>query len=143
MLTINPYLNYEGTCEEAFNLYKSVFGGSFERIERYKNMPPETPVPDSIKEKIMHIYYVINKEVALMGGDVCEGFGPAFKSGNNFSLCINVGSEEEVNRIFKGLSDGANVIMAPDKTFLGAYFGNLVDKYGIQWMINYDQGHKK
>jgi PhnB protein len=139
MLTINPYLNYDGTCEEAFNLYKSVFGGKFSRVERYKNMPPPHPIPDPIKEKIMHISLSINKEITLMGSDVCEGFGPPLKPGNSFSLCINVDSKEEAERVFNGLAKGGNITMALDTTFWGAYFGAFDDKYGIQWMISYDK----
>ncbi len=122
MFSISPYLNYDGNCEEAFNLYKKVFGGEFSRLERFKNMSTEKPLPDAVKEKILHISLPISKEVTLMGSDCMEGMGPAITKGNNYSLFINAKSKEEVIRIFKGLSDGAVIVMPLGDTFWGAYF---------------------
>lgn len=141
MFAIDPYLNFNGTCEEAFNLYKSVLGGKILRVERYKDMPSENPLPDSVKEKIMHISLSISKGITLMASDSCEGFGPSLKAGNNFSLCISVNSEEEARRVFGGLSDSGTIIMPLDKTFWGAYYGMFVDKFGIQWMVSYDSNN--
>lgn len=138
MTTINPYLTFKGTCEEAFNLYKSVFGGEFPHVARFKDMPenPECPVPESGMEKIMHISLPISKETVLMGSDTMEGFGPPIEAGNNFAISVNTDSVEEVDRIFNALAESGKVHMPLDKTFWGAYFGMLTDKFGIHWMVD-------
>ena len=103
MATINPYINFNGNCLEAFNFYKSVFGGDFPYIGKFKDMPSEHPISESDKEKIMHISLPISKETILMGSDTTEGFGGKVLGGNNFSISINAESEEEAKRIFNGL----------------------------------------
>jgi len=137
MATINPYLIFNGKCEEAFNFYKSVFGGDFPYIGRYKDMPSEQPIPDEHKEKIMHISLPISKETVLMGADIVEGLAPPLELGNNYSLSVNADSEDEANRIFNQLSAGGNVVMPMEKTFWGALFGMFSDKFGINWMVSY------
>lgn len=138
MTTINPYLTFNGNCEDAFNFYKSIFGGEFTIIDKFKNMPenPEFPIPESEKEKIMHVSLPISKETSLMGSDSSEAFGKASVEGNNFSISINTDSVEEVTRIYNKLSEGGIVKMPLDKTFWGAYFGMFIDKFGIHWMVN-------
>lgn len=145
MTTINPYLTFNGTCEEAFNLYKFVFGGEFPYVGKFKDMPdnPEYPIPESEKEKIMHISLPISKETTLMGSDSSEAFGQATVQGNNFSMSINTQTVDEATRIFNELSVGGEILMPLNETFWGALFGTLVDKYGIQWMVNCNlEGHK-
>lgn len=138
--SISPYLTFAGNCEEAFNFYRSVFGGNFPYVGRFKEMPPMDgkPVPASEGEKIMHISLPISKETILMGSDSSEAFGHATVIGNNFSISINAESEEKAKKLFNGLSQGGKVTMPLDKTFWGALFGMFVDKFGIQWMVNYD-----
>jgi PhnB protein len=139
MTTLNVYLTFAGNCEEAFNFYKSVLGGDFAYVGRFKDMPPSDncpPVPEEDKEKIMHISLPVSKETVLMGSDSSEAFGQVTTQGNNFSLSVNADSKEEVDRIFAGLSEGGQVTMPADKTFWGAYFGMFVDKFGIQWMVS-------
>lgn len=139
MTTLNVYLTFAGNCEEAFNFYKSVLGGDFAYVGRFKDMPPSDncpPVPEEDKEKIMHISLPISKETVLMGSDSSEAFGQVTTQGNNFSLSVNADSKEEVDRIFAGLSEGGQVTMPADETFWGAYFGMFVDKFGIQWMVS-------
>jgi PhnB protein len=138
MTTINPYLTFNGTCEEAFNFYKSVFGGEFPYVGKFKDMPenPDFPVQESEKEKIMHISLPISKETVLMGSDSSEAFGPATVEGNNIQISINTNSVEETTRIFNELSSGGKIKMPLEKTFWEAYFGMFIDKFGIHWMVN-------
>ncbi|MDN5203638.1 VOC family protein [Fulvivirgaceae bacterium BMA10] len=138
MTTINPYLTFNGTCEEAFNFYKSVFGGEFQYVGRFKDMPenPEYAVPESDKEKIMHISLPISQETVLMGSDSSEAFGKVSVEGNNFSISINTDTVDETTRIFNGLSEGGKVTMPLNKTFWGAFFGMFTDRFGIHWMIS-------
>jgi PhnB protein len=146
MATISPYLTFNGNCEEAFNFYKSVFGGEFPFIGRFKDMPPmdggKQMSPEQ-GEKIMHVSLPISKETMLMGSDSSEAFGQATTVGNNFSISINADSEKEADRLFNGLSAGGRVTMPLNKTFWGAYFGMLTDKFGIQWMVNYDYNQQQ
>lgn len=133
MATINPYLTFNGNCEEAFNHYKSIFGGEFVSLSRFKEMPGDTPVPDSDKEKIMHMALPISKETILMGSDT---FGEAVREGNNFSISISSDSEEEAKRIFNALAAGGTVKMPLEKVFWGDLFGMLTDRFGIHWMMS-------
>ncbi len=140
MATINPYLTFNGNCEEAFNFYKSVFGGEFPYIGKFKDMPPSEgqQISEADGEKIMHVSLPIGKETILMGSDSSAQWGHATVIGNNISISINADNEEEANKIFNALSSGGNVTMPMNKTFWGAYFGMLIDKFGINWMMNYD-----
>lgn len=138
MAIINPYLSFNGTCEAAFNFYKSVFGGEFTYLGRYKDMPEGSPIPEAEKEKIMHMSLPISKETTLMGSDASEAFGGLVHEGNNITISINTDSEAEAKRIFNGLSAGGTVYMPLEKTFWAALFGTFVDKFGINWMVNYD-----
>ncbi len=139
MATVNVYLSFNGNCEAAFNFYKSVFGGEFNYMGRFKDMPsPDRPIPDSEKDKIMHVGLPISKETALYGSDVSEAMmGQKFVAGNNFSICITPENEEEAHKIFKALSADGTVTMPLEKTFWGSLFGMLIDKFGICWMVDY------
>ena|SRR5215211_4398736 len=140
MATINPYINFLGNCEEAFNFYKSVFGGGFGMVGRYKDMPPSegANVGDVDGEKIMHISLPIGKETWLMGSDIGGEWAKHTVEGNNIQISINAESEDEARRIFNGLSLGGRLNMPLEKTFWGALFGMFTDKFGINWMVNYD-----
>jgi PhnB protein len=142
MSTINPYLHFEGNCEEAFDFYKSVFGGAFASEMRWKDMNSEVPPPESEGNKIMHVSLPIGQGTVLMGSD---RFGETDKgtSGDNFSIAIGPENKEEAARIFNGLSAGGKVTMSLQDTFWGAYFGMFTDKFGIQWMVNYDYSREK
>ncbi len=142
MAAVNPYLTFNGNCEEAFNFYKSVFGGEFPYLGRFKDMPSDKPLPESQKDKIMHVSLPISKETILMGSDSSEEFGQATTIGNNISLSINASSEEEATSLFNSLSVGGKVTMPLEKTFWGAFFGMFTDKFGIHWMVNYDYNQK-
>jgi len=140
MTKLNPYLSFNGTCEEAFNFYKSVFGSEFLYLGRFKDMPenPEYPIQESDKDKIMHISLPINNETVLYGSDTTQENDKSTVSDNNISLSIETDTMDEATRIFNGLSDGGIVTMPLDKTFWDAYFGMFTDKYGIKWMVNYE-----
>lgn len=142
--SVSPYLTFAGNCEEAFNFYRSVFGGNFPYVGRFKEMPPipGKEVPEGEGEKIMHISLPISAETVLMGSDSSEAFGHATVMGNNFSISINAESETKAKQLFNGLSQGGKVTMPLDKTFWGALFGMFTDKFGIQWMVNFDYEQK-
>jgi PhnB protein len=139
MTSVNIYLNFNGNCEEAFNFYKSAFGGEFPYIGRYKDMPAEggKALPEELAEKIMHISLPISNETVLMGSDVGGEWATSFKQGNNYSISINTDSKEEADRLFNGLSAGGVVTMPLQTTFWGDYFGMWIDKFGVNWMISF------
>ena len=137
MASLNPYLTFNGTCEAAFNHYKSVFGGEFTMMGRFNEMPSEQPVPEAVGNLIMHVSYQIGPSV-LMGSDTAPGMGPVVIEGTNFSVSVDTESEEEATRIFEGLSKGGKIVMPLEKTFWGAFFGMCTDPYGVNWMVNFD-----
>lgn len=143
MATTNTYLNFNGNCEEAFNFYKSVFGGEFTYIGRFGDMPPsdEFSVPEGDKNKVMHVSLPTGSSI-LMGSDNGEQYEASFVKGNNFSVSINADSKEEADQLFNGLSDGGQATMPMSETFWGAYFGMFTDKFGVNWMVNYDDPAK-
>jgi len=138
MTNVNAYLNFEGNCEAAFNHYRSVFGGDFAYVGRYKDMPSEKPLPEEDKEKIMHMSLPVGNTI-LMGSDSAGEWGGKTIVGIYISLSINTESTAEADRVFNGLSAGGTVTMPMNKTFWGAYFGMFTDKFGINWMVNYDE----
>ena len=142
MKAVNPYLNFSDNCKEAFNFYKSVFGGEFVTVMRFKEVPAEEmdeghQMPESEGEKIMHVALPIGQETMLMGSDVPAAMG-SVTTGNNFAISISTDSEAEADNLFNGLSAGGQVTMPLGKVFWGDYFGMLTDKFGVQWMISYD-----
>lgn len=141
MITVNPYLNFKGNTEEAFNFYKSVFGGEFTMIQRFKDTPESEKVGEHEKNKIMHVALPIGKGTVLMGTDTLDSMDQKLTVGNNFHLSLNVGSKEEADKLFHKLSAGGKVGMPMQDAFWNSYFGMLKDKFGIQWMISYE--HKK
>ena len=140
MATINPYLNFNGNTEEAFNFYKSVFGGEFATVLRFGESPgcDQMPVAEADKDKIMHIALPVGGDNVLMANDVLESMGQPLIEGNNFSISLSVDSRGEADRVFSGLADGGKVEMPLNDAFWGAYFGMLQDKFGIRWMVSYD-----
>ena len=137
MAAVNPYLNFNGNTEEAFNFYKSVFGGEFPMVMRFKDVPAEHQMGQGNGEKIMHIALPIGQGTVLMGSDVPEAYGKT-TIGTNFYISISAASEEEADKLFNGLSAGGQVTMPMGKSFWGAYFGMFKDKFDVQWMVNYD-----
>lgn len=142
MALINPYINFNGNAEEAFIFYKSVFGGEFANITRFKDMNiPENPIAEHEKEKIMHIALPIGQNV-LMGNDVPERMGRVDENENRSKISVAVESKEEAERIFKGLSADGSIEVPMDESPWGSYFGMFRDKYGIEWMVDFDPRHK-
>lgn len=141
MTSVNIYLNFNGNCEEAFNFYKSVLGGEFSYVGRFKDIPAQEgmpPSPAEMQDKIMHVSLPISKETIIMGSDTGGEWAPTFQQGNNFSISINTDNKEEADRLFNGLSDGGNVTMPMANTFWGDYFGMFTDKFGINWMVSFN-----
>lgn len=146
MASINPYLIFNGNCEEAFLFYQSVFGGEFPYIGKFSDMPPSDdpncppPAPEEAN-RIMHVSLPIGNTV-LMGSDSTSQSGDV-AIGANISISINTESRAEADKLFNGLSAGGNVVMPMQNTFWGAYFGMFVDKFSIHWMINFDENPQK
>jgi PhnB protein len=138
MALINPYINFNGNAEEAFNFYKSVFGGEFAQIMRFRDIvSAEFPVAESEANKIMHIALPIGKNV-LMANDVPEILGRVNENENRSKISISAESKEEADKLFNGLSAGGQIEMPITDSPWGSYFGMFRDKYGIEWMIDYD-----
>jgi len=137
MKAINPYLNFPGNTEEAFNFYKSVFGGELVGLTRFSDTPEGAKLNANEKEKLMHVSLPIGKNNVLMATDALESMGHKVTPGTNFHISITAESKEEATKFFNGLSKGGKVTMPLADTFWGDYFGMLTDKFGIQWMINY------
>lgn len=145
MTSVNVYLNFNGNCEEAFNFYKSVFGGEFPYVGRYKDMPPMEgmKMTEETSNRIMHMSLPIGGGTMLMGSDAGGEWASNIRQGNNFSISISTDSKEEADRIFNGLSVGGQVTMPMNQTFWGDYFGMLTDKFGINWMMSYNSGQQQ
>lgn len=144
MATVNAYLTFNGNCRQAFDFYRSVFGGAYPYVGTFGEMPQQDgqEVSEADKDKIMHISLPISKETILMGSDTGGEWSAGFQAGNNFSLSVNADSKEEADRLFNGLSAGGQVTMPMNETFWGAYFGMFTDRFGIAWMVNYDDPAK-
>src|SRR5436190_23677245 len=140
MPTVNTYLNFNGNTEEAFNFYKLVFGGEFAMLQRFKDTPHAGEISSDEQDKIMHVALPIGGNM-LMGTDVLKRM-PQVTNGTNYSIAISPDSEEQAKQLFDGLAQGAQVSMPLEKMFWGALIGMLTDKFGIQWMVNYDYNRK-
>ena len=143
MANINPYLDFDGNAEEALNFYKSVFGGEFTALMRYKDMSgksdcDEMKLADDELERVMHISLPIGNNSVLMASDVLESTGQTRTVGTNFSVSVGADSKEEAEKLYRGLADGGTMTMPIADSFWGAYFGMLTDKFGVQWLVNYD-----
>lgn len=146
MPSINPYLTFLGNCEEAFNHYKSVFGGEFTYVGRFGEMPPQEgqpPVSDEDKNKIMHISLPISNGTTLMGSDTGGEWAPNTIIGNNITISVNADTKEQADRFFNQLSDGGRQTMPMNQTFWGDYFGMCVDRFQINWMISFNENAGK
>lgn len=141
MQAINPYLNLKGNTEEAFNFYKSVFGGEFAMIQRFKDTPEGGKTSAEDQNKLMHIALPIGKGNVLMGTDVIGPMANNFVEGNNILLSLHADDTNEADKLFNGLSAGGKIMVPMSKQFWGAYFGMFTDKFGIQWMISFDANY--
>ena len=148
MTSINPYICFLGSCEEAFNYYKTVFGGEFTHVFRYSEMPPNSDCPPLDKgdeNLIMHIALPIGKHSVLMGCDLSSSCNvDKTKSHSDmFQVSVHPDSEEEAKKIFCQLSEGGKVVMPLEKQFWNALFGMFVDRFGTHWMVNYEYPQEK
>jgi len=141
MPKINTYLNFDGKSEEAFNFYKSVFGGEFSSVNRMSDMPGAEQLTENEKGRLMHISLPIGKDDVLMASDTVPSMGHQLIPGNYSYISVFTESREEADRLFVGLAEGGEIEMALEDTFWGDYFGSFRDKFGIGWMINYPQQH--
>jgi PhnB protein len=138
MTTLNPYLFFNGNCEDAFNFYKSVFGTEFRYIGRYKDVPQtDKQIFHEAGEKIMHVSLPISTETTLMGCDITEMYKQSGTT-NNFSLYINTDTRDEADRLFHELSNGGQIKMPMTHTFWGSYYGICTDKFGINWKVTFN-----
>lgn len=139
MATINPHINFNGNAEEAFNFYKSVFGGEFSRVVRFSQMASaDFTVDEKEANKIMHIALPIGKSNELMGNDVPSFMGTVNEQENRSKIAVIVESKEEADAIYHGLSAGGAVEMPISDSPWGSYFGMFRDKYGIEWMVEFN-----
>jgi PhnB protein len=142
MALINPHINFNGNAEEAFNFYKSVFGGEFAMIIRFKDMQSaEFQVAENEANKLMHIALPIGQNV-LMGNDVPEFMGRVNENENRSKISISAESREEADKLFSGLTAGGNIEVPIADSPWGSYFGMFRDKYGIEWMVDFDPKYK-
>ncbi|MFE3870426.1 VOC family protein [Flavobacterium sp. ZS1P70] len=138
MALINPHINFNGNAEEAFNFYKSVFGGEFAKIMRFKDLAStEFPVAENEANKLMHIALPIGKNI-LMGNDVPESMGSVNENENRSKIAISAESREEADKLFSGLSAGGNIEVPIGDSPWASYFGMFRDKFGIEWMVDFD-----
>ena len=142
MASINPHINFNGNAEEAFNFYKSVFGGEFAKITRFKDLASDDfQVSEQEANKIMHIALPIGKNI-LMANDVPEFMGKTNENENRSKIVITAESKEEADKLFNGLSAGGQIEMPISDSPWGSYFGMFRDKYGIEWMVDFDPNYK-
>lgn len=138
MAVINPHINFNGNAEEAFSFYRSVFGGEFEKVIRFKDLAsPEFTVAEKEENKIMHIALPIGKNI-LIANDVPESMGRVNESENRSKISVNAESKEEADRLFNGLSAGGEIEGPIGDSPWGTYFGCFRDKFGIEWIVNFD-----
>ena len=144
MAQINPYIMFNGNTEEAFNLYKSVFGGEFAMIIRFKDLPndPNIKWAESEANKIMHIALPIGKNSLLMANDVPVIMRQVNDNENRSKISISTDSKEEADKIFNGLSADGQIETSIGDSSWGSYFGMFRDKYGIEWMVDFNQNYK-
>jgi PhnB protein len=143
MATINPYLYFNGNCEEAFTFYKNAFGKEFSFLGRYSDVPQEDKhIFNEEANKIIHVTLPISEETILMGSDNAELFKQQLAT-NSFSLYVNTSSKEEADHLYNELSKDGNIKVSLSETFWGSYYGLFTDKFGVSWKISFDMGNIK
>ena len=134
-MALSTYLTFDGNCREAFEFYRSIFGGEFAMFQTFGQGPEDMPVSEEEKERVMHVALPIGSST-LMGSD-SSSFGPPLSVGNNFSLSIDAEGRQQCDELFAKLSDGGSVIMPLADMFWGDYFGQCTDRFGVNWMVSY------
>lgn len=138
MPSFNPYLNFPGNTEEAFKFYKTVFGGELS-IMHFSDTPEAEKMPAGVKDKVMHASLPLGNGNFLMATDACEEMGFSLTQGNNVFICISPDSKEQADQFFNALSEGGKINTPLQDMFWGDYYGDLTDKFGTKWMINYSK----
>ena len=141
-MSLNIYLSFDGDCREAFEFYKSVFGGEFAVLQTFADGPPDMGIAEADKDRVMHVSLPVGV-TTLMGSDIAEGVGGPVVVGTNFSISIVGESKPQCDALLGKLSDGGEVKMAMQETFWGAYFGMCRDRFDINWMINFEMGQNQ
>ncbi len=136
-MALTTYLFFDGNCREAFEFYRSVFGGEFQSIMTFGDGPPDMNVPESDKDRIMHVSLAIGSAM-LMGSDSSSAFGDPPVAGDNFAISMTGESKAQCDDLFAKLSEGGKVKMPMQEMFWGDYFGNCTDRFGINWMLSYE-----
>lgn len=139
MTSINPYLNFAGNCEEAFEFYRAAFGGDYSSLQRFSDGPPDMPVAPGDADKIMHVSLPLGEGQVLMGSDQPSDRG-GVNAGNSVSISISPETTEEGHRLFAALAEGGTVVMPYERQFWDADYGMCIDRFGIGWMVNYEYG---
>ena len=137
-MTLSIYLHYADNCRDAFEFYRSVFGGEFDIMTTFAEGPSDMGVPEEERDNVLHVSYTIGSSV-LMGSDVPSQFGPLPTAGSNFAISYASQSREETDDLFGKLSEGGAVTMPLGDMFWGDYFGSCTDKFGVNWMFSYEQ----
>ncbi|RXK47522.1 VOC family protein [Aquirufa rosea] len=141
MPRVCTYVNFPGTAEEAFLFYQSIFKTEFiGGIQRFHEMPVDPnmpPLPETVNDQVLHIELPLLGNHILMASDAPADLGFSLSQGNNMHICVNPDSREEAQRIFDGLSEGANINTPIQDMYWGAFYGTMTDRFGINWMISY------
>jgi len=144
MALINPHINFNGNAEEAFEFYKSVFGGEFSKVVRLKDLASaDFEVAANDADKIMHIALPIGKNNRLIGNDVPEFLGRVDENENRSKISISAESKDEADHLFNGLSVGGSIEVPMNDSPWGSYFGMFRDKYGIEWIVEFDPEYQE
>ena len=133
-MALNTYLTFEDNCREAFEFYRSVFGGDFMTMTTFREGPEGMDIPEDELDRVMHVSLPVGDSV-LMGSDSCSPFSPPPVVGNNFTINFEADSKSHADAIFEKISDGGEVIWPMEDVFWGAYFGRCCDKFGIHWQV--------
>ena len=138
-MKIHPYLNFDGKSEQAFRFYEKALGGKLTEIHRFGTMPGSgMELTKEQQNRVMHVGLALPDGQMIMASDTIEGMSPPRKEGNSYSISLHPDSREEADRIFKALSDGGKVEMPMADQFWGDYYGAMTDRFGVNWMINYN-----
>ena len=136
MAAVHPYVHFNGNAEEAFNFYKDAFGAEFSNIQRYSDVPAEAQVNSDDSDRILHVSLPVGGGTILMGSDIPSSFPPV--KGDNYFVSIQAESEAEAKQLYERLSEGGTVLMPLEKTFFASWFGMIVDRFGVRWMVSCD-----
>lgn len=137
-MKVHTYLNFDGNAGEAFDFYKSVFGGEFTSKMKMSEAPDADKYSEEEQDRIMHISLPLGGGAVLMASDIFTSMGQKFEEGSNVYISIHPDSKEEADRLFDGLSKGGEIEMPMEDQFWGDYFGSFIDKFGVKWMVNYN-----